>query len=208
MLDFDRPADQLAPLLLGGFLRKAGVVVRLTEVEAYLGEDDPASHAFRGNHGRAAVMFGPSGRMYVYVSYGIHRAGNIVCSPAGQASAVLLRAGEIVDGLAVARARRAFPAGRPDALLAKGPGNLGRALGLDLADNGAVLGTGADEFEFTESRPAASVLAGERIGISRAVGEQLRFWLPGEPTVSARKTGSAFVPRSSAAALQPGSAAG
>ncbi len=203
MIDFDRPADQVAPLLLGGVIRKGAVAIRLTEVEAYLGRLDPASHAFRGNRGRAAVMYGPSGHLYVYLSYGIHRAGNLVCSPAGEASGVLMRAGEVVAGLDLARARRGLPQGRADALLARGPGNLGQALGLDLADSGAELGGPGDEFEFIESDPAASVLVGPRVGISRAADRPLRFWLADEPTVSACRTASPRQPSTSLHTLQP-----
>lgn len=207
MLDFDRPADEVAPLVLGGVVRKGEVAIRLTEVEAYLGPLDPASHAFRGNRGRAAVMYGPSAHLYVYLSYGIHRAGNLVCSPAGEASGVLMRAGEVVSGVDLARARRRLAPGRPDTLLAKGPGNLGQALGLELTDSGAPLGGPDAEFEFIDSDAASSVLVGPRIGISRAVDRPLRFWLAGEPTVSARRTASPRLPSTSSETLQPHGAA-
>ncbi|WP_091968581.1 DNA-3-methyladenine glycosylase [Propionibacterium cyclohexanicum] len=204
MLDFDRPADVVAPRLLGGVVRKGDVAIRLTEVEAYLGPLDPASHAYRGNRGRAAVMYGPSAHLYVYLNYGIHRCGNLVCSPVGEASGVLMRAGEVVAGLDLARARRALAPGRPDDLLAKGPGNLGRALGLDLADSGAPLGGPDDEFEFIPAEPASSVLVGPRVGVSRAAERQWRFWLPGEPSVSAYRRGSPMKPSTSGHSLQRG----
>lgn len=127
-------------MLLGAVIWHAGVGVRITEVEAYLGPADPASHAFRGPGGRADVMFGPPGRIYVYLSYGIHHCVNVVCSPDGVASAVLLRAGEVVGGHDLARARRG--ARIPDRKLASGPGNLGQALAAVLGDTGAMLALG------------------------------------------------------------------
>ncbi|MDY5150545.1 DNA-3-methyladenine glycosylase, partial [Actinotignum timonense] len=111
--DLSRPADELAPLLLGAVVGDGTVAVRLTEVEAYLGAEDPASHAFAGPTPRARVMFGPPAHLYVYLSYGIHRIGNIVCGTDGQASAVLLRAGEVVAGLEEALRRRTRPGAAP-----------------------------------------------------------------------------------------------
>ncbi|SPF68565.1 DNA-3-methyladenine glycosylase II [Propionibacterium ruminifibrarum] len=195
VIDLSGRADEIAPGLLGAVIRRGEVAVRLTEVEAYLGTDDPASHAYRGERGRAAVMFGAPGTVYVYVSYGIHRAGNIVCSPAGQASAVLMRAGEVVAGADRARERRRLAPDRPDTQLARGPGNLGRALGLDLADNGLPLGGRDDLFELIEPGPGRGrVLVGPRIGITRAADAPLRFWLADEPTVSARRRGTPWRP--------------
>ncbi len=116
----------VAPRLLGCVLRVGDVRVRLTEVEAYEGADDPASHAWRGPTDRNRVMFEAGGVLYVYRIHG-HHCANIVCGPAGVASAVLLRAGDVVAGLDVARERRP---GVRDAWLARGPGNLCRALGI------------------------------------------------------------------------------
>ncbi|MEO8262147.1 MAG: DNA-3-methyladenine glycosylase, partial [Pseudolysinimonas sp.] len=104
MLDLTRPSVEVAPLLLGAIVHGREVSVRLTEVEAYLGEVDPGSHAFRGPTRRNAVMFGPAGHLYTYFTYGMHVCANVVCSPEGIATAVLLRAGEVVDGIDVARA--------------------------------------------------------------------------------------------------------
>ena len=116
---FDRPVLEVAPDLLGCHVSHAGVTVRLTEVEAYDGERDPGSHAYRGLTPRTRVMFGPPGGLYVYFSYGMHYCCNLVCGEEGRASAVLLRAGEVVEGLDLARSRR----GRaPDRGLARGPG--------------------------------------------------------------------------------------
>ena len=116
---FDRPSLEVARDLLGRDLAHREVVVRLTEVEAYAGPEDPASHAYRGVTPRNAVMFGPPGFLYVYFSYGVHWCANVVCGPDGFASAVLLRAGVVVGGLEVARSRRVTA--RNDAELARGP---------------------------------------------------------------------------------------
>src|SRR5262245_61969856 len=118
---FGRPVDQVALELLGSTVTSAGVTVRLTEVEAYHGVDDPASHAFRGPRPGNEVMFGPPARVYVYFIYGMHWAVNLVCGIDGHASAVLLRAGEVVDGVDRATERRGGVRPRQ---LARGPGNL------------------------------------------------------------------------------------
>ena len=182
-LDLSRPADEVAPLLLGAHLTGRGVTVRLTEVEAYLGEADPGSHAFRGVTPRTRTMFGEPGRLYVYFSYGMHVCANVVCSPSGHASAVLLRAGEVVDGLELARERRSTA--RSDAELARGPARLTKALGIELGDDTA----GLDGAPFAlEAAPHPSPFAvGPRVGVSGAGGTDafpLRFWIPGDPTVS------------------------
>lgn len=130
---FDRPVLDVAPQLLGCTVSHAGVTVRLTEVEAYDGADDPGSHAFRGRSPRVEVMFGPPGGLYVYFTYGMHFCMNLVCGPEGTASAVLLRAGQVVEGLDTARSRRASATDRD---LARGPARLTRALGVGRAQNG------------------------------------------------------------------------
>ncbi|NLH69465.1 MAG: DNA-3-methyladenine glycosylase [Brooklawnia sp.] len=190
-LDFSRRADELAPEVLGLVLWHGQIGVRLTEVEAYLGLDDPASHAFRGPRGRAATMFGEPGRLYVYLSYGIHLAANLVCSPAGQASALLLRAGEVVAGEELARARRVSARSRATGLaaarLASGPGNLGRVLGLTRQDDGAPLG---EEFFLQSTGESVEVGRGPRVGISVATDWPLRFWIIGDPTVSTYRRGA------------------
>ncbi|MBI8999767.1 DNA-3-methyladenine glycosylase [Corynebacterium sp. CCM 9185] len=183
MIDFAQPADHVAPLLLGCTLSHAGVTIRLTEVEAYLGEQDDASHARRGKTPRNAAMFGPPGRMYVYISYGIHHAGNIVCHPPGGSGGILLRAGEVVDGHDTARARRGPTI--PDARLAQGPGNLGRALALHVDHNHSpVLHSGTDGFVLKDRDHEPHWTTGPRIGITRNADAPLRFYLPGEPTVT------------------------
>ncbi len=182
----ERPALEVAPLLLGALITVDDVTVRLTEVEAYLGEVDPGSHAFRGQTPRTAVMFGPPGHLYTYFTYGMHVCANVVCSPAGEASAVLLRAGEIVDGVEVARLRRATS--KRDTDLASGPARLCVALGISLADGGADLRTGRVRLELAAA--ASSYASGPRTGVSGAGGSDdypWRFWIPGDPTVSPYK---------------------
>jgi DNA-3-methyladenine glycosylase len=136
-----RPAQDVAPDLLGCVFEHETadglVAVALTEVEAYAGEADPASHAYRGRTGRNAVMYGPAGHAYVYFTYGMHFCVNVVCMPPGTASAVLLRAGEVIAGEELARARRG-PASTPRDL-ARGPARLCQALGIDRRLDGADL---------------------------------------------------------------------
>ena len=183
---FDRPVLEVAPDLLGCLLAGPDVTVRITEVEAYDGAGDPASHAFRGRTPRNAVMFGPPGHLYVYFTYGMHFCANVVCGPEGVPSAVLLRAGEVVDGLAVARARR--PAARRDRNLADGPAKLLQVLGMDGTANGTPLldGTGPLALRApVDAVPPAAVEAGPRVGVSSAHDVPWRFWIAGDPTVSA-----------------------
>jgi DNA-3-methyladenine glycosylase len=174
----DRPALEVAPQLLGAVLTVDGIALRLTEVEAYEGESDPASHAWRGVTPRNAVMYGPAGRLYVYLSYGIHSCVNIVCDVEGRASAVLVRAGEVVAGEDRVRVRRG-PV--PYVRLASGPGNVGSALGLSPADSGVALGGVRASLV---AGPAGEVRSGPRVGVSRAADVPWRFWLAGDPTVS------------------------
>jgi DNA-3-methyladenine glycosylase len=156
--------------------------VVLTEVEAYMGAEDPASHAFRGVTARNRSMFAGPGHLYVYRSHGLHWCCNVVAGPKGQPSAVLLRAGQVTEGAALARARRGE--GKPDAALARGPGCLTQALGITGADDGAqLLSGGALRLEPSSERVPAFV-SGPRIGISKATDKQWRYWLPGDPTVS------------------------
>lgn len=159
------------------------VVVELTEVEAYAGTGDPASHAHRGPTRRNATMFGPPGRLYVYRSHGLHWCANVVVGEAGDASAVLLRAGRVVAGLDLARARRGATVA--DRSLARGPGNLAQALGLTGADDGTdLLGGGALHLEPRVGQ-APAVRSGPRVGVSVAAEVAWRFWVEGDPSVSA-----------------------
>ncbi|WGL50512.1 DNA-3-methyladenine glycosylase [Nocardioides sp. BP30] len=176
----DGPAESVAPRLLGALLTHAGVTVRLTEVEAYAGALDPGSHAYRGRTARNEVMFGPAGRLYVYFTYGMHTCANVVCAPDGEAAAVLLRAGEIVGGIELARERRQRSSDRD---LARGPARLCRALDLSLGDYGADLSGPTITLRLAD--PAADYLTGPRVGLRAAADRPWRFWLPGEPSVSA-----------------------
>jgi DNA-3-methyladenine glycosylase len=178
------PPDVAARGLLGCVLTANGVAVRLTETEAYAGMLDPASHAYRGPTPRNAVMFGPAGHAYVYFTYGMHWCMNVVCGPAGEASAVLLRAGEVVRGLATARARR--PSARSDAELARGPARLCAALGITRDHNGVDLLAPGSPARLRRPRPAAGIetAVGPRVGVTGAHDVPWRFWQAGDPTVS------------------------
>jgi len=181
------PLD-VAPDLLGRHLVRidaAGVrrVGRIVEVEAYLGEADPASHAYRGPTPRTRVMFGPAGHLYVYRSYGIHWCANIVCGLDGVAAAVLIRALEPVAGIDAMYTDR--PTARRVTDLASGPGKLCAALGITGDDGGTDLcaRVGAICLEAGEP-PDEPVWRGPRVGISAAVDHPWRFWLARNPHVS------------------------
>jgi DNA-3-methyladenine glycosylase len=214
---FGRPALQVAPDLLGCVLwtsSSSGVVaVRLVEVEAYEGLADPASHAFRGRSARNSVMFGPPGHLYVYFTYGMHFCANLVCLPEGRASAVLLRAGEVVAGAHLAALRRdpkgngrARANGRPASAadLARGPARLCQALDIDRSANGADacspggpvgIGPAIDRVTPAIDRvtPAdgrghpvapAQIMTGPRVGVSQAADRPWRYWIAGDRHVS------------------------
>ena len=257
---FDRPATEVAPDLLGCILWHASpaglVATRLVEVEAYRGEIDPASHAFRGRTARNSVMFGPPGHAYVYFSYGVHYCVNLVCEPAGRAEAVLIRAGAVVAGAELARRRRyglpdtadevhdgpnargtvgdrgsaAAASPRPDSGsdrngtsagrdsadssgtsagrgpaasdgrhvrsrdldLARGPGRLCQALGIDRSQDGTDVCAPGGPLGISPpsalDRPVAAALGaiatGPRVGISRAADRPWRYWLAGDGHVS------------------------
>ena len=172
--------------LLGATIESRGVLAVIVEVEAYGGVPDgpwpdPASHSFRGPTPRNRVMVGPAGHLYVYRSHGIHLCANVVCGPDGVAGGVLMRAAASVDGAPLGWQRR--PTARNDAGLARGPGNLGAALGITPEDNGVDV--------FSASSPVRVVLrrkqkaqSGPRVGVSTAADRPWRFWLPGYPEVS------------------------
>jgi DNA-3-methyladenine glycosylase len=207
---FARPAPELAPELLGGVLwhdtPEGRVAAVITEVEAYT-RTDPASHSYRGKTDHNAVMFGPPGYAYVYFIYGMHFCVNLVCEPDGLASAVLLRAGRITEGAALANERRRNGRGRrgagageqertvPPRELARGPARLCQALAIDRTLNGADVCTAGSPLGFGslpaasldvagEPDPAAEISNGPRVGISQAADVPWRFWLAAEPSVS------------------------
>jgi DNA-3-methyladenine glycosylase len=220
---FARPSVPVAPDVLGCVLEhqtEAGLVaVELTEVEAYAGASDPASHAYRGKTARNAVMFGPPGHAYVYFTYGMHFCVNLVCLGNGSASAVLLRAGRVIEGEELARARRTggprgvrgATGGRGDGEspraggqstrekrevsfrdLARGPARLCQALDIDRSLDGvdvcvpdSPLRMRWPDASTTARSVDRKILSGPRVGISVAAEVPWRFWVEGEPTVSA-----------------------
>ena len=214
---FARPSVEVAPALLGCVLEHETadglVAVELTEVEAYAGRSDPASHAYRGKTQRNAVMFGPPGHAYVYFTYGMHFCVNMVClGENGSASAVLLRAGAIIAGEDLARARRTrgrvsegrvsegpVSEGRARIAsrdLARGPARLCQALSIDRSLDGADVCVASSPLRMRAGagNPARSgkIITGPRVGVSSAAEIPWRFWYEGDPTVSAYR---AHVPR-------------
>jgi DNA-3-methyladenine glycosylase len=199
---FARPSVEVAPDLLGRHLAFGGVVLRLTEVEAYAGELDPGSHAYRGVTPRTRPMFGPAGFTYVYFTYGQHWCANLVVGDEGTASAVLLRGAEVVGGIDLVRARRGPVRDRD---LARGPGRLGQALALGKVHSGLDFCRPAlDEtidlvVSAGEPPPADGVRVGPRVGVSGPGGDAAaypwRFWVDGEPSVSSYRPGVVRRPR-------------
>jgi DNA-3-methyladenine glycosylase len=237
---FAGPSLQVAPRLLGCVLEhqtaEGLVAVELTEDEAYEGSADPASHSYRGRTARNAVMFGPPGHAYVYFTYGMHFCVNLVCGPEGTATAVLLRAGRVIEGAPLAAARRLAgrPAARmPDRDLARGPARLCQALGIDRAQNGVDACDPASPLRIRPAPPqmpappdmpepprphgphasrpdrpagpAPRISRGPRVGVSSAADRAWRFWLTGDPTVSAYRP---HVPRTRAKPVSPPAADG
>ncbi|MFI6102406.1 DNA-3-methyladenine glycosylase [Lentzea sp. NPDC051213] len=179
------PVDA-ARLLLGSYLESDDVRVRIVEVEAYRGGDDPASHCYRGRTPRNEVMFGPAGFLYVYFVYGMHFCANVVSLTDGVPGAVLLRAGEVVDGEDVAFSRR--PASRSAAELAKGPARLCKVLGLDRESNGLDLTSAESPVRLYAGDPVQEAFSGPRVGVAVAMDVPWRFWID-SPAVSTYKRG-------------------
>ncbi|RKT31492.1 DNA-3-methyladenine glycosylase [Microbacterium sp. AG1240] len=207
--DLDGLPAEVAPRLLGGVLETviAGerVAVRLTEVEAYHGLGtgpvaDPGSHARMGQTPRNATMWGEPGHLYVYLSHGIHSCVNVVCGPEGVAGGILLRAGEIVAGADAATRRRLERRGvvRSPRELASGPGRLGDAVGLKHPIHDGIDAivpaerAGAVASLSVREQPLATVVTGPRVGVAGIAGTEAfpwRFWIAGDPTVSAFRWG-------------------
>jgi DNA-3-methyladenine glycosylase len=184
----ERPVLRVAPTLLGCVLehetQEGLVAVRLTEVEAYDGPNDPGSHAYRGRTPRTAVMFGPPGFVYVYFTYGMHWCMNLVCQPDGTPSAVLIRAGEVVEGEALARTRR--PSAKSARELARGPARLAQALGVAKEQNGLDACDPSSPLRLLPGRrvPKARIRTSPRVGLAAAADRPWRFYVDGEPSVS------------------------
>ena len=183
---YARDPKAVARDLLGKVITRGRVAARIVEVEAYLGERDPGSHAFRGPTHRNATMFGPPGFLYVYFTYGMHWCANVVCTTEGEAGAVLLRAGAPLSGLATMRKRR--PAARRDLDLCSGPAKLCEALGITGRDDGTDLRGGPIRI-VDDREPAPPRRTSPRIGLAAGRGDhhRWRWYVPGDPNVSGPK---------------------
>ncbi len=187
---FRRDAREVAQDLVGKLLvRSDGRQGRLVEIEAYLGLSDPGSHAFRGPTPRSAIMFGPPGRLYVYFSYGMHWCANIVCSPEGTATAVLLRAAQPIAGIGLMeQARSRGQREVPERDLCRGPGRLAQAFAITGADNGLDLTERGSELWLSDDKfgPGGVVEATPRVGLSASQAPELllRFVLKGSAWAS------------------------
>lgn len=182
---FNRCPSEVAPRILGWQLTCRGVKAEIVETEAYLACEDKASHARSGPTARAAVMFGPPSRAYIYRSYGIHLCFNIVCHRPESGGAILVRAGRVLEGEELARQRRGGTKG-----LADGPGKLAQCLALDISLNGTCLTKGPIQLqEASLAKPELNVVCGPRIGISQDVEKPFRFWLDGCSAVSRPRSG-------------------
>ena len=183
---FERSAEVVARELLGttvistvGGRRTAG---RIVEAEAYLGHVDPASHGYRyRRHAQNESLYAPPGTWYVYLSYGMHWCANLVCGLPGEASAVLLRAVEPVEGLAVMRLRRGNVADRQ---LCSGPGKLCQALAITRDLDGFAMRRSGVVVRARGTTPAPGVTITPRIGITKAADWPLRFVVDGSPWIS------------------------
>lgn len=191
---YERDALSVAKDLIGCLFAyrspRGTVSVRLIEVEAYRGEQDPGSHGYRGETPRTRTMFGPPGHLYVYFTYGMHWCANVVCGPVGVCEAVLLRAGEPHEGLEIMRANR--PGISNDRLLTSGPARLTKAMGISKPQDGASLLRGGSFYcavdEHTDRMRTGEVAQTKRIGLAAGRGDDLawRFVLPGHPYASRR----------------------
>ena len=188
-LDFYlRPVAEVARDLLGQHLRHGEVILRVTEVEAYGGQEDSASHCRSGRTARNAPMWEPGGRAYVYFCYGMHHMLNLVTGPEGRAEAILIRSCEPVAGLEQVRERRGQVAGPG---LLTGPGKVAQALAVDRSFSGHLIYEPGG-LELLEGIPPAEILTGPRVGIDFALEpDRLRPWrfaVAGSAWVSQRKS--------------------
>ncbi len=197
---FARDALDVAPALLGAVLRhvdaEGTVAIRITEVEAYAGERDPGSHSYRGKTKRNQTLFGPPGHLYCYFTYGMHHAINVVVGQVDQPYACLIRAGDVIDGMQLARRRRELKP-RKKALaeheLARGPGCVAQAFGVDLTNDGDDLCFGQWQLFVARDGIILPHLVGPRVGVSGLGGDARnfpwRYWLADSPSVSTYKPG-------------------
>ena len=183
-------ARRLLGSILAADTPEGEVRVRLVEVEAYRGADDPGSHSYRGRTARNAVMWGPAGHLYVYFVYGMHFCANVTCLEDGVSGAVLLRAGEVLSDPAMAHARRPTARGR-DVELARGPARLCTLLGLGREQNGLdVLSPSSPvRLEAGEPVPDDDVRTGPRVGVAAGQQRPWRYWVAGSPAVTPYKAG-------------------
>ena len=181
---YGRDPRLVAPELLGKVIVHGPCAARIVEVEAYCGSEDPGSHTYRGPTKRNATMFGPPGGLYVYFTYGMHWCANAVCGAEGEGIAVLLRAGEPLEGLEEMRARR--PAARRDRDLCRGPARLCQALALDGTFDGSDLVRRDRGVTIVDdgTPPPDEPSFGPRIGLSAGADLPWRWWVPGDPHVS------------------------
>jgi DNA-3-methyladenine glycosylase len=165
------------------------LAVRLVETEAYRGQQDPGSHGYRGMTARTKVMYGPPGRLYVYFTYGMHWCANVVCGQVGSCEAVLLRAGQPIEGVGSMARRRGTSSGR---LIAAGPARLAQAMAIGKKDNGASLLRGGSfwcaEDDLTAGYRSGEIAQSVRVGLGAGRGDDLpwRFTVPGNPYLSRR----------------------
>lgn len=189
---YERDVHDVARHLLGARISHSGVTIRVTEVEAYAGRGDPGSHGFRGPTPRTRVLFGPPGGLYVYFTYGMHWCANLVTGPEGAGGAVLLRAGEVLDGVNVAAERRAGVRPRD---WARGPARLARCLALTGEQNGTDTLAPDSPFvvELGDPLDPHLIRRGPRVGVSGPGGDGTaypwRSWIDGDPTVSLYRPG-------------------
>ena len=181
-----RPSPEAAPLLLGAELRCRGVRALIAEAEAYHSEKDLACHASRGCTPRSQTLYARAGTVYVYLCYGIHEMLNIVCGPAGEPSAVLVRGIRIQDGEELVRERRGGGKGALDRLC-NGPGKVTQALGVDRASNGLLVNGRDCPIRLRLGTAPGRPRRGPRVGVDYAgahwAGRPWRFWLPDFPVV-------------------------